>query len=231
MDCLKYAEEKAALRKEVNQKLMISGVIIEDPQTTYIDETVSIKAGTTILPNSRITGETSIGSGCVIGPNTIISNCKIGDDNEILSSVLTDAVVENRVHIGPFAYLRPKSIISDNAKIGDFVEIKNATIGEGTKVSHLTYIGDCDVGKKCNFGCGCVVVNYDGTAKHRSKVGDNAFIGCNTNLVSPVEIGEYAYTAAGSTITQNVPSGALGIARAKQDNKEGWVERKGYLKK
>jgi bifunctional UDP-N-acetylglucosamine pyrophosphorylase/glucosamine-1-phosphate N-acetyltransferase len=210
---------------------MLAGVIIEDPQTTYIDEKVSIKAGTTILPNTRITGDTQIGTGCVIGPNTIITNCKIGDDNEVLASVLTDAIVANNVHIGPFAYLRPKSIISDNVKIGDFVEIKNATIGDGTKVSHLTYIGDCDVGKKVNFGCGCVVVNYDGTNKHRSKVGDNAFIGCNTNLVSPVEIGESGYTAAGSTITKNVPDGSLAIARAKQEIKEGWVERKGYLKK
>lgn len=231
MDCIKYAKEKANLRKSVNEKLMLSGVIIEDPNTTYIDPEVSIKSGTTILPNTRITGDTKIGSGCVIGPNTIITNCKIGDDNEILASVLTDAIVESKAHIGPFAYIRPKSVISNNAKIGDFVEIKNSIIGEGTKVSHLTYIGDCDVGKKVNFGCGCVVVNYDGTNKHRSKVGDGAFIGCNTNLVSPVEIGEYAYTAAGSTITNNVPEGSLAIARAKQEVKEGWVERKGYIKK
>lgn len=231
MDCLKYAEDKANERKAINEKLMKSGVILEDPGTCYIDAEVSIKAGTVILPNTRIEGKTVIGKGCVIGPNTIIKSSVIGDDNEILASVLTEATVENGVHIGPFAYLRPKSQIHSNAKIGDFVEVKNSVIGEGTKVSHLTYIGDADVGKKCNFGCGTVLVNYDGTNKHRSKIGDHAFIGCNTNLVSPVEVGDYGYTAAGSTITKDVPGGALAIARAKQENKEGWVDRKGYLKK
>ena len=144
---------------------------------------------------------------------------------------MKEAVVEDNVNIGPFAYLRPKAHIASNAKIGDFVEIKNANIGEGTKVAHLTYIGDADVGSKCNFGCGTVVVNYDGTKKHRTVIGDNAFIGCNTNLVSPVNVGDFSYTAAGSTITNDVPDGALGIARARQVNKEGWVEKRQYLKK
>ena len=230
-DKIQLAEANAIMRVRINEEHMRNGVIIEDPATTYIEKGVKIAADTVILPNTTISGETEIGANCTIGPNTIIKNSKIGNDNEILASVVTDAIVENGVHIGPFAYLRPKSHICNNAKIGDFVEIKNANIGEGTKVSHLTYIGDADVGKKCNFGCGTVFVNYNGRDKNRSTIGDNAFIGCNTNIVSPVNVGDYAYTAAGSTITEDVPSGSLGIGRAKQQNKEGWVEDRGYLKK
>ena len=230
-DKLQLAEANAIMKVRINEEHMRNGVIIEDPSTTYIEKGVKIASDTVIMPNTTITGETEIGSNNVIGPNTIIKNSKIGNDNEILASVVTDAVVENGVHVGPFAYLRPKAHICDNAKIGDFVEIKNANIGEGTKVSHLTYIGDADVGKKCNFGCGTVFVNYNGRDKNRSVIGDNAFIGCNTNIVSPVNVGEYSYTAAGSTITEDVPSGALGIGRAKQVNKDGWVDDRGYLKK
>ena len=230
-DKIQLAEANAIMKVRLNEEHMKNGVIIIDPQTTYIEKGVKIAADTVIMPNTTITGETQIGSGCEIGPNTIIKNSKIGNNNEILASVVTDAIVENGVHVGPFAYLRPKSHIFDNAKIGDFVEIKNANIGEGTKVSHLTYIGDADVGKKCNFGCGTVFVNYNGRDKNRSVIGDNAFIGCNTNIVSPVNVGDYAYTAAGSTITEDVPAGSLGIGRAKQQNKEGWVEDRGYLKK
>lgn len=231
MDCVLYADELKEKRKAINRKLMESGVVIEDPDTSYIDESVIIEKGAVILPNTRITGDSKIGSQSVVGPNTIIENSTVGENCEIIASVLKEATVENGVNIGPFAYLRPKSHIASNAKIGDFVEIKNANIGEGTKVAHLTYIGDADVGSKCNFGCGTVVVNYDGTKKHRTVIGDNAFIGCNTNLVSPVNVGDFAYTAAGSTITKDVPDGALGIARARQENKEGWVDKSGYLKK
>ena len=230
-DKIQLAEANAIMKIRINEEHMKNGVIIEDPATTYIAKGVKIASDTVIMPNTTIQGDTEIGSNCVIGPNTIIKNSKIGNDNEILASVVTDAIVENGVHIGPFAYLRPKAHIQNNAKIGDFVEIKNANIGEGTKVSHLTYIGDADVGKKCNFGCGTVFVNYNGRDKNRSVIGDNAFIGCNTNIVSPVNVGDYSYTAAGSTITEDVPSGALGIGRAKQQNKEGWVDNRGYLKK
>lgn len=231
MNCIEYAKELREKRSEINRNLMQNGVVIEDPETAYIEDSVVIEEGAVILPNTRITGNTKIGAKSVIGPNCIIENSVVGEGCEILASVLKESVVENGVSIGPFAYLRPNSHIGENAKIGDFVEIKNSSVGSGTKVAHLTYIGDADVGEKCNFGCGTVVVNYDGRNKHRTKIGDNAFIGCNTNLVSPVEVGDYAYTAAGSTITEDVPDGALGIARARQENKNGWVDKKGYLKK
>ncbi len=231
MNNIDYARELKKKRLAVCEKLMASGVVIEDPDTTYIDDTVEISEGAVILPNTRITGESKIGSKTTVGPNTIIENSTVGEECDVLASVLKEAVVENGVNIGPFAYLRPKAHICTGAKIGDFVEVKNSTVGEGTKVAHLTYIGDADVGSKCNFGCGTVIVNYDGTNKHRTKIRANAFIGCNTNLVSPVELGDYAYTAAGSTITKDVPEGALGIARARQENKDGWVDKKGYLKK
>lgn len=218
-------------QEETNRRFMKAGVMLYAPSTCYIGSEVMIGAGSKILPNTVILGQTVIGKNCVIGPNTVIEDSKIGDDNEILSSHLTKATVEHGAKIGPFSYLRPNAHIKSNVKIGDFCEIKNAVIGEGSKVSHLTYIGDADVGCECNFGCGAVVANYNGKEKFRSKIGDRAFIGCNTNLVSPVEIGNLGYTAAGSTITQNVPEGALAIARATQENKEGWVTRKGYLNK
>lgn len=231
MDSITYAMETKKRRHATNEALMKAGVLLEDPATCYIDEAVKIEAGTVILPNTTISGNTVIRAGCVIGPNTVISDCQIGNNVKITCSYLTEARLEDQVTVGPFGYLRPGTHLKKGVKIGDFVEVKNATIGEGTKVSHLTYIGDADVGAFCNFGCGTVVVNYNGKEKNRSKIGDHAFIGCNTNLVSPVEVGSYGYTAAGSTITCDVPEGALAVARAKQENKAGWVKRKGYLKK
>lgn len=218
-------------QEETNRRLTEAGVLLYVPTTCYIGSEVTVGAGSKIFPNTVILGQTVIGENCVIGPNTVIMDSKIGDNNEIVSSHLTNATVESEVKIGPFAYLRPNAHIKSNAKIGNFVEIKNAVVGEGTKASHLTYIGDADVGKYCNFGCGAVVANYNGKEKTRSKIGNHAFIGCNTNLVSPVEVGDFGYTAAGSTITRNVPEGALAIARAKQENNKGWVKRKGYLDK
>lgn len=218
-------------QKNTNQRLANAGVMLYAPSACYISKDVTIGQGTKILPNTVILGKTVIGTNCVIGPNTVIEECFIGNSNEILSSHLVKAIVEDNVKIGPFAYLRPNAHIKSNAKIGNFVEIKNAVIGEGTKASHLTYIGDADVGCGCNFGCGSIVVNYNGKEKFRSQIGDHAFIGCNTNLVSPVSVGDFGYTAAGSTITRNVPDGALAIARATQENKEGWVKGKGYLDK
>ena len=231
MDFVTYAEEKKAEREAINLRFMESGVKMEDPSSCYIEESVIIAPGTVLLPNTTISGNTVIGENCVIGPNTVILNCHIQNSCSITCSYLLDAEIGNEVSVGPFSYLRPGTVLSDRVKIGDFVEIKNATIGEGTKASHLTYIGDCDVGKFCNFGCGTVVVNYNGKEKFRSRIGDHAFIGCNTNLVSPVEVGNRGYTAAGSTVTDDVPEGALAIARANQNNIVGWVDRKGYLNK
>lgn len=220
------AETTAIMRERVNKKHMDNGVTLIDPKSTYIDPSVFIAQDTIIEPGCMIEGLTRIGSKCRIGYNTRIKNSIIQDNVDIEISVITESTVDEHTHIGPFAYLRPNSQIGKNTKIGDFVEIKNATIGDGTKVSHLTYIGDADVGQKVNFGCGTVVVNYDGEKKHRTIIKDNAFIGCNTNLVSPLVVEEGAYTAAGSTITQTVPPHALGIARARQENKEEWVTKK-----
>lgn len=220
------AEATAIMKQRINKKHMANGVTLIDPENTYIDPSVVIGQDTVVEPGCMIQGATSIGENCTIGYNTKIRDCQIADHVVIETSVLTESKVEQNTHIGPFAYIRPNSHIGAGVKIGDFVEIKNATIGEGTKVSHLTYIGDADVGSKVNFGCGTVVVNYDGEKKHRTTIKDQAFIGCNTNLVAPVIIEECSYTAAGSTITKDVPKNSLAIARARQENKTEWVTKK-----
>ena len=222
----KKTEEK---RLAVNIAHLERGVRFIDINTAYIDEEAVIGSGTVIYPCVVIEGKTVIGKDCIIGQNTKIKDSEIGDGTDITSSVITESKVGARTHIGPFAYLRPGSTIGNDCKVGDFVEIKNSSFGDGTKASHLTYVGDSDVGSGVNIGCGVVFVNYDGTNKHRSNVGDGAFIGCNTNLVSPVNVGEKAYIAAGSTITKDVPAGALSVAREKQRNIEGWVEKRGLL--
>jgi bifunctional UDP-N-acetylglucosamine pyrophosphorylase/glucosamine-1-phosphate N-acetyltransferase len=159
-------------------------------------------------------GNTVIGENCVIGADTELTNTQVGNDTILNHVIATDSVVGNHVKIGPYVQLRPNSKICDGVKIGDFVEIKNSTIGENTAVAHLTYVGDSDVGKNVNFGCGCVTVNYDGKVKNRCTIGDNCFIGCNTNLIAPVTLGKGVYTGAGSTITKDVPDFALAVERA-----------------
>ena len=220
------AQATAIMKQRINRKHMDNGVTLIDPHYTYIDPEVEIGQDTVIEPGCIIEGNTSIGENCIIGYNTKIRNCTVGNSVAIESSMLIDSQIDEGCYIGPFAYIRPNSHIGAKVKIGDFVEIKNATIGEGTKVSHLTYIGDADVGCDVNFGCGTVVVNYDGEKKHRTTIKDHAFIGCNTNLVSPVVIEENVYTAAGSTITQDVPKNSLAIARARQEIKPEWVTKK-----
>lgn len=217
---------ESILRKRINRKHLDNGVTIIDPNSTYISMEVEIGRDTIIYPNNVIEGKTVIGEDCVIYPNSRISNSTIADSVEIQSSVILDSKIGDNTTVGPFAYVRPESNIGSKVRIGDFVEIKKSTIGNNTKVSHLTYIGDAEVGEKCNFGCGTVVVNYDGKEKHKTIIGNNSFIGCNTNLVSPVEVEDNTYIAAGSTITQKVPEGSLAIARARQNNIEGWINRK-----
>ena len=214
------------MKQRINEKHMANGVTFIDPENTYIEPDVVIGKDTIIEPGCMIQGNTTIGENCRIGYNTKLTNMTIKDGVDIECSVLTDSFVDEGTHVGPFAYVRPHSHIGKNIKVGDFVEVKNATIGDGTKIAHLTYIGDADVGEKVNFGCGTVVVNYDGEKKHRTTIGDHAFIGCNTNLVSPVVVEDNAYTAAGSTITNTVPANSLAIARARQGNKENWVVEK-----
>lgn len=219
-------EAESIMRWRINTEHMKNGVTIIDPDTTYIEADVQIGMDTVIHPNVTIKGNTVIGKNVTIGSNCIISNSKIGDETDILCSVICDSEIGSSSHIGPFAYMRPNSKLGNNVKIGDFVEIKNSTIDDGTKVSHLTYIGDSRVGKDVNFGCGCVTVNYDGHKKYQTIVEDNAFIGCNTNLISPVRVGKNAYIAAGSTITDEVPENCLAIARSKQVIKTNWKDRR-----
>ncbi|MBQ0038001.1 MAG: glucosamine-1-phosphate N-acetyltransferase [Clostridiales bacterium] len=202
-----------------------NGVTIIDPMTTYIDPRVTVAAGTTILPGTILRGNTSIAAGCEIGPNAMIRDSAIGEGTTVNASQVNESTVGKNTTVGPFTYVRPNCTIGDGCRVGDFVEVKNSVIGNGTKISHLTYVGDSDVGEKVNFGCGTVTTNYDGNKKYRCTIGDNVFLGCNTNLIAPVSVGDGAYTAAGSTVTVDVPADALAIARSKQLNKNGWAAR------
>lgn len=224
---VQLAEAEKIMKGRINERLMISGVTIIDPDNTYIEEDVKIGEDTIIYPGAIIVGNTEIGTDCTIGHNCRIENSKIGNEVEIQSSTVVESKVDDRAKIGPYAYLRPKSVIGKEVKIGDFVEIKNSTIGDYSKASHLAYIGDAEVGSKVNIGCGVVFVNYDGEKKHKTIVEDNAFVGSNSNLIAPVIVKENGYIAAGSTITKEVATGALAIARARQINKEGWKNKKG----
>ena len=225
------AEVEAIMRKRIAKKHMVNGVTIINPDHTYIEKTVIIGADTIIYPGAILAGKTTIGEDCIIGQNSRIENTTIGNSVEVQSSTLIDSKVDDYTTIGPYAYLRPNSNIGKHVKIGDFVEVKNSNIGDHSKASHLAYIGDADVGKNVNVGCGVVFVNYDGKNKNRSIVEDNAFVGSNANLIAPITVKKDGYVACGSTITNDVPEGSLAIARGRQENKEGWVEKKGLLKK
>lgn len=224
-------EEMEARRIERNLEYLDAGVVFIDLKAAYIDEGVRIGKGTVIYPCVVLEGDVEIGENCTIGQNTRIKDSIIGNGTSIQSSVILESKVGNETSVGPFAYLRPNSEIGSHCKVGDFVEIKNSRLDDGAKAAHLTYVGDSDVGKKVNLGCGVVFVNYDGSKKYRSVVEDGAFIGCNVNLVSPVHVGKDAYVAAGSTITNDVEDGALYVARSKGKSIEGWVQKRGILKK
>lgn len=225
------AQVEAILRKRINAKHMDNGVTLIDPNNTYIGADVIIGRDTIVYPGNVLEGNTVIGERCMLYPNSRISNSTIENDVEIQSSVILDSKIGNNTTVGPFAYIRPDSVIGNHVRIGDFVEIKKSVIGNNTKVSHLTYVGDAEVGESCNFGCGTVTVNYDGKNKNKTIIGNNSFIGCNTNLISPVKVEDNTYIAAGSTITDDVKSGELAVARAKQRNIAGWVDKRGLLKK
>lgn len=223
---IQLAEVDRKMRLRINKAHMDKGVTIVDPEHTYIGPDVVIGCDTVVYPGNVLEGSTVIGEDCILYPNNRIVNSTIGNGVQLQASVILDSRIEDGTTVGPYAYLRPGSIIGKGVRIGDFVEIKNSTIGDGSKVSHLTYVGDAEVGKGVNLGCGVVFVNYDGVRKHKTVVEDKAFIGCNVNLVAPVRVGKQAYIAAGSTITEDVPDKALAIARERQINKEGWVERR-----
>ncbi len=217
---------KNAQRAKIIEKLVSNGVEIPCPDGVIIEENIEIGKGSIILPNTIIMGKTKIGENCVIGPNSYICDTVIGNNTKLNNTQSFESEIGSGVTAGPFVHIRPNCKIADNVHIGNFVEVKNSTVDQGSKLPHLLYVGDSDVGKDVNFGCGCVTVNYDGRNKSRTTVKDGAFIGCNTNLVAPVTVGENAFTAAGSTITEDVPDNALAVARNKQTNKEDWVNIK-----
>lgn len=220
------AKADREIRLGINNYHMENGVTVINPEDTYIEAGVKIGADTVIYPGAIIKGDTELGEGCVIMGGCMIEDSRIGDNVSMKASTVLGSKIGSNTTVGPYAYVRPGSEIGNNVKIGDFVEVKKSVIGDGTKISHLTYVGDSKVGKNVNFGCGTVTVNYDGKNKFVTEIGDNAFIGCNTNLVSPVKVGDNAFIAAGSTITDEVPENGFAIARQRQTVKEGWVKPK-----
>jgi bifunctional UDP-N-acetylglucosamine pyrophosphorylase/glucosamine-1-phosphate N-acetyltransferase len=218
-DWCAMAEAEAVMRARIAQKLMRQGVRLIDPQATYMDVHVRIGAYTTVYPNTHIRGRTAIGERCIVGPNCSLTDCTVADDVHIQYSVLMECTVGASSAIGPFAYVRPGTVIADHVKIGDFVEVKNAHIGPHTKVPHHAYIGDADVGAGTNIGCGVITANFNGVKKHRTVIGDRTFVGSNTTLVAPVTVGSDAIVAAGSTITEEVPDRALALSRLQQTTK------------
>ena len=220
----------AAAGRVLNQRLleaaMRAGVTVIDPAATWVGTDVSFEPDVTLLPGVRLTGNTRIATGAVIGPDCTLNDTEVGPDSVVRNTTADGAAIGAKCEVGPYTYLRPGTRLGDGAKAGAYVEMKAATIGAGTKVPHLTYVGDAEVGAGSNVGCGVVFVNYDGVTKSRTVVGDAAFVGSNSLLVAPVTIGDGAYTAAGSVITEDVPAGALGIGRARQRVIEGWTERR-----
>ena len=220
-DFLKTMEKKEKKRLKILERLFEKGVEFLSLDGVLIDDTVEVGKGTVIYPGVVLKGGTVIGENCTLTSGTHIEDCIVGDETVINASQCYRSKIGDQVKIGPFSHIRPNSDIADHVKIGDFVEVKNSTLDVGVSVSHLTYVGDSDIGRNVNFGCGCVTVNYDGVHKARCKVGDNAFIGCNTNLIAPVTVGDNSFIAAGSTITDDLPDEGFAIARARQVNKEG----------
>lgn len=223
---LQLAGAEKILRRRKNEELMAAGVTIMDPATTYIDADVVVGRDTVIYPMTWLEGKTVIGEECEIGPSVRLENVTIGNNVTGQFTYAHDAVIDDGVILGQFTHIRPNTHLAKKVKIGNFVEVKNSNIGEGSKLPHLSYIGDTDMGSGVNMGCGTITVNYDGKNKFRTKIGSDAFVGCNSNLVAPVELADGAYIGAGSTITKKVPKGTLAIARARQTNIEGWADKR-----
>lgn len=219
------AEASTLMKKRINEQHMINGVTLVDPENTYIEAGVQIGQDTVIEPGTYLKGDTVIGEDVVVGLNTVIENSQIADGVEIRQSVVRDSTVGKNSDVGPHSHLRNGAVLGENVHIGNFVEIKKSTIGDNTKAGHHTYVGDAEVGKDVNIGCGVVFANYNGKIKSKTIVGNRAFIGSNSTLVAPVELGKNTFVAAGSTITNDVQESALGIARARQENKEEFYTR------
>jgi bifunctional UDP-N-acetylglucosamine pyrophosphorylase/glucosamine-1-phosphate N-acetyltransferase len=225
-DRVQLAVAATGLRRRINNELMLSGVTMIDPATTYVEAGVAIGRDTTIYPGVHISGTTAIGSGCLLEPGVIIRDCTLGNGVTIKAgSVLAESTVGDDAAIGPMAHLRPGSRLGAHVKIGNFVETKKIVMGDGSKASHLTYLGDAEIGSDVNIGCGTITCNYDGVRKHRTVIGDKVFVGSDVQLVAPVTVGSNALIAAGTTVTRDVPPDSLAIARTPQVNKEGWVKR------
>ena len=218
----------AARREErlaVLEELIAAGVQVMS-EDIYVERGVQVAPGATLLPGTILRGKTTVAEGCVIGPNTLLENAVVGKNTTVNASQVYDSTLGENNKIGPYTHVRKDTVTGYGVHLGAYVETKNSNFAMGNTVSHLTYIGDSDVGKYCNFGCGTVTCNYDGENKFRTTIGDYVFVGCNTNLVAPVTVGDGAYTAAGSTITKDVPAQALGLARDRQTNLEGWAAPK-----
>jgi len=225
-DRVQLAESAALLRDRINDQWMRAGVTISDPATTWIDATVELTNDVTLHPGSAIFGNTKVAAGAIIGPRTTLTDCDIKAGAQVLESIAVLSVIGEGAKVGPFTYLRQGTVLGDASKAGAFVEMKNTSLGSGSKVPHLSYVGDATIGEGSNIGAATIFVNYDGVKKHHTTVGDQVRIGSDTILVAPVSIGDGAYTAAGSVITEDVPAGAIGVGRARQRNVIGWVMRK-----
>jgi bifunctional UDP-N-acetylglucosamine pyrophosphorylase / glucosamine-1-phosphate N-acetyltransferase len=225
-DRVQLAEVAAVAQRQINERHMLAGVTIVNPGATVIDVDVTIGQDTVIAPFTSLHGATAIGRGSIIGPNSTLTDATVGDNSKVLHSYVTGAVIGDKVSVGPFAYLRPGTVLREGSKAGTFVEIKNSDVGRGTKVPHLSYIGDADIGEETNLGASTITANYDGYRKHRTTIGSRVKTSVDTTFVAPVSIGDDAYTAAGSVITTDVPPGALGVARSRQTNIDGYAERR-----
>jgi len=225
-DRSQLAECVAIMRDRINHQHMLDGVTIIDPTTTWIDSQVKISADVVIHPSTALSGKTIVGAKAIIGPRTTLIDCEVGSEATVVESFAIKSKIGPSAQVGPYTYLREGTVLDNESKAGAFVEIKNSTVGKGSKIPHLTYVGDAQIGQESNIGAATVFVNYDGENKHQTKIGDQVRIGSDTMLVAPVTIGDGAYTAAGSVINEDVPAGALGVGRAKQVNILGWVLRK-----
>jgi len=225
-DRVQLAEAAALMRDRINDRWMRAGVSMLDPSSTWIDVDVDLEADVTLLPQTSLLGPTSVGSMARVGPGTTLTSCEVGEGAVVIHTWANLAVIGPRASVGPFSYLRPGARIGEEAKVGAFVEMKNAELGDGAKVPHLSYVGDAEIGAGANIGAATIFVNYDGQEKHRAVVGRHARVGSDTMIVAPVTIGDGAYTAAGSVVTEDVPPGAMAVGRARQRNIPGWVERK-----
>ena len=220
---LAYAEN--VMRNRINTKHMLAGVTLVDPTNTYIAPNAIIGRDTTIYPNVTIKSNTVIGEDCQIKPNSYLENAEIGNGVKVLSSTISDSKIGDFTSVGPYAHIRNNCDLGEHVRIGNFVELKNTKYGDGSKTAHLSYLGDAEVGNNTNIGCGTITVNYDGKNKYKTKIGSDAFIGCNSNLIAPLEIGDGAVVAAGTTVTENAPDDTLVIARVKQENKMGYAKK------